>query len=861
MKQASVRTFLSRTMCASGCPTPHSYYTTKYTPRNHLRTCTVEIRTRLRDITLLYFLHMPIRKLLLFFRRRGTQEEAPAGVGEIVEYESLLDRIAQYAIIAIIFLLPFFVIPSAVVPFQFTKTALVIAAVSVAAVLFAIARFRSGEIILPSHPAALAVLLVPGAYLVSALFSDTFAVSFFGQRLEVDTFGFMFAGAVLLYITTTLFRRTVDIIRAELALLAGGAILALFQLIRLVAGPDAIAFNVFNSATANLLGKWNDVGIFFALTGVLSLAALATLRRRTPLISAVIYGTLIISLIFLAVVNFFVAWAVFGFFVFAYFVYALFAASFQRMAVGGAYSAKLLMITLVLVAVSGAFIGFDSLGNSVASTFNIAQIEARPSWQSTVTVIQETYATAPIFGSGPNTFTEQWGQFRPRGINESVFWNTDFTSGVGLLPTSFATTGLVGGAAWVIFLALLALAGVRALPRLTQAPALAQFATLSTFSAAALLWLMTILYNPNAPMVVLAFVFSGLFLASLRGLGTLPLRQIVFSANPRLGFVSVFGLSLLLIVVVAGVYVTGSRYVAATSHQLAAVAQNTGDLERAEEHVRRAIRIQPYDVYHRFLTNVALNRIDQLVRTTGEPTEQARTQFQNALSVAVQSGINARDFNPNYYRNWLALARVYRSVVPLQIQGAAENAQQTLAEAKTRSPNHPLIAFEEAQLAFVRNDFESARESIREALQKKNNYTAAVFLLAQIEIQEGNLPAAIETAESATALSPNDPTVFFQLGFLQYANEQFADARDSLQQALIRDQNYANARYFLGLALHQLGDTAAAIEQFERVAQLNPDNAEVQQILTNLRAGREPFAQSDQQPPEARLQPPVSEGQ
>ena len=63
-------------------------------------------------------------------------------------------------------------------------------------------------------------------------------------------------------------------------------------------------------------------------------------------------------------------------------------------------------------------------------------------------------------------------------------------------------------------------------------------------------------------------------------------------------------------------------------------------------------------------------------------------------------------------------------------------------------------------------------------------------------------------------------------------------AREALEQAIAIVPDYANALYFLGLAYDKLGDSANTLRVFERVAQLNPENAEIKAIMTNIRAGR-----------------------
>ena len=73
---------------------------------------------------------------------------------------------------------------------------------------------------------------------------------------------------------------------------------------------------------------------------------------------------------------------------------------------------------------------------------------------------------------------------------------------------------------------------------------------------------------------------------------------------------------------------------------------------------------------------------------------------------------------------------------------------------------------------------------------------------------------------------------------MYYNDNQLDKAQSELERAVSLDENYSNARYFLGLIYDKKSEKNLAIEQFEKIKALNPDNAEVPKILANLRAGK-----------------------
>ena len=70
---------------------------------------------------------------------------------------------------------------------------------------------------------------------------------------------------------------------------------------------------------------------------------------------------------------------------------------------------------------------------------------------------------------------------------------------------------------------------------------------------------------------------------------------------------------------------------------------------------------------------------------------------------------------------------------------------------------------------------------------------------------------------------------------------------------------YANAKYFLGLTYEKLNRDNDAIKQFTEIKETNPDNKEIDLILSNIRAGKSPFADAADSEPEKRTTPPVEE--
>lgn len=796
-----------------------------------------------------------------------------------------LESIAFLVLLVMVFLLPVFFLPALSAPFQFTKTLIAVVGTLGALVALIVVRLREGRIGVPTSLVVAGGWLVALAYTASALFaSDNLVPSFIGQRFEVDTAVFVVVMALLLTIVPLIVRTKERVTQLFLAVWAAAIVLALYQVSRFFFGVDFLSFDIFTSSTSNLVGKWNDLGIFFGLVAIMTLMSIDLLPfgRGLKIALAVLLAA---TLLVLAVVNFTPVWVALGLVSLGLFIQGFLQTRFAkqqsasapqnteygteqsisepvevtqspRPRVSGA-SLVVLIVSLIFVLQGGTF------GNFLSGLFNVAQVEARPSWATTIDIAGEVYKQSPVFGSGPNSFAEEWALHKPSEVNVTVFWNVDFTAGIGLIPTSFVTTGGLGALAWLaLFLAIL-YTGYRGLISRPAEDKTAYILSIISFVIAVYLWALSIVYVPNVVMYTLTFLFTGVFVGILRFSGAgVRERGINFADNPRLGFVTVLLLTVVLIGTVVGAYSVGKQYAAATSFQRSVVELNiNGDIDAASSFLDAAVRLGASDAQYRFATQIGLVRLNQIVNDTVTPLQERQTAFQQVLGTTIRNGQLATEVNPHNYQNWLALGQVYQAVVPLQIQGSYDSARDAYTRAAELAPTNASLALSRAQLEVAQGNADTAREQLERTVELKPNYTDAIFLLSQLQIQAGQVFEATRSVESATLLDPNNEVLFFQLGLLRYNVNNDEGAIAALERAVGLNNQYSNARYFLGLAYFRQGRVNDAIEQFEVVQTFNSENTEVASILENLRAGNDPFGNLQDSQEITNLEGPPIEGE
>lgn len=794
-----------------------------------------------------------------------------------------IERFASMCFFTLAFLLPIFFIPGLSFPLQFSKALLLSALVLIAFCLWVIARLKDGRFVIPFPLLFFALFVIVVIFALSSLLSASVVSSLFGQGLEVGTTLNLLILSLFAFLVAVLFRAKEQIFASYLAFLASFFLVALFHVLRLFLGPDFLSLGIFTDTVSNTVGKWNDLGVFFGVSTVLSLVTLEFLSLNW-LFKTLIYISLALSLFFLAVVNFSMVWFVIGLFSLIFLVYIISFSSSRKSegdslntleegteegsapVSGGAQPLRRVPIpSLVVLLISVIFVlAGNTLGNRIGTALHISQIEVRPSWNATLEVARHTLVESPLLGSGPNEFTSEWLKYKPDGVNGTVFWNVDFNYGIGLIPTLLATTGILGALAWVLFFLLFLYAGFKAILS-DFSDALSRYLITSSFLSALFLWIFTIFYIPSLTIFFLAFFFTGLFVASLTIARAQSVKIISFGSDPRAGFVSVLLLILFLVGGVTLGYVLAQKYAAAVFFQQGVAAFNTeGNIEKSEKLITQAVALSPLDLYYRFLTELDLVRMNAVLnkKPGAASAESVRAEFQTLLGAALLNARQAVAQGPEHYENLTTLGRVYEAVVPLKIEGAYENARTAYMEALALNPKSPAIHLTMARLEVAKGDNGKARENISLALKEKNNYTEAIFLLSQIDAAEGNIKAAISSAEAASTIAPNDSSIFFQLGILKFTDKDYRGSTTALERAVTLNPVYANAKYFLGLSYQKLGRVAEAIKEFTELKTTNPDNKEIDLILANLKAGRDPF--SDAAPPvdatpEKRSKLPVSE--
>ena len=787
-------------------------------------------------------------------------------------------QISSTLIIALLFLLPIFFVPGGFLSIGVAKTSLLALGVVALVLVFLSEIWRKGEFGVPKHFFVLAVILLPIVYFVSAISSNPSSLSLFGYDFEVGTFGYILLSSVLLIVVSALFTETSKFFHALLALFASFSLIALFLLIKMISG-GAPVWGIFNGITANTIGRWTDLASTLGLLSLLSvlIIGIAPAKKSLRVFAFVMF---VVSTALFAIINFstaFIFTLITAILLFVYFMTVekrfsatpavatdtlytpdpsmpAVPASPQGSTLSAGFIFKPTFLLSILGLISIIFLinptissTSGTLGDVVTGKFNVSNTEVRPSFSATLSISKAALSEEILLGSGPNTFSRDWLVHKPADINTTPFWGEAFPFGVGFVPTQVASTGVLGTVSWLIFFVFLVLLVIKVLANLPESRTM-RFTLVSSLSALIYLWTASFLYTPSLTLLTLAFVFSGLFLAAARQAGIIGSRSIRLTRDTTTNIISV----VLIIVVGLGAIFLGFVAVEkATSafyfEKAIQLSNQTGaSLDDIESALTKATQFSPADVHYSALSRVYFAKAQTIAASTEGTPEENLAIFQDAISKSISSAREAINLNSGSYTNWIALGSIYSYLVPapLSVAGAYENATIAYGEAKSKNPLNPEVALFVARLEFNNGDVDAARSAIRESLALKEDYADAHLTLAQLEIQAGNLKEAIVSAEQVARLIPGNPSIYFELGLLKYSDKDYLGAGEALALALTVAPDYANAQYYMGLTLAQIGRLDDALKQFEVLALSNPDSVEVQQIIKDLKAGSDSFLDS-----------------
>ena len=211
--------------------------------------------------------------------------------------------------------------------------------------------------------------------------------------------------------------------------------------------------------------------------------------------------------------------------------------------------------------------------------------------------------------------------------------------------------------------------------------------------------------------------------------------------------------------------------------------------------------------------------------------------------------LKLKPFGKFFNRHWQKTRHHFRRLVK-----SVQNRYQELNEAAARqaaapSPNAVKAETDtlmfEAKRFIAAGDLIAAEDKFLAAIKLDSKAVEAYRGLGRIYFEQGKLKQAKEVYEFILKLSPDDDRAYNRLGRLALASSEWERAAKYLEVA-VKLNNQRAVRFFdLGRAYQALKKPAAALRNFAKAVQLEPNNAKyLDQLLEmSIIAGDSDLAQ------------------
>lgn len=707
--------------------------------------------------------------------------------------ETICDAVTKWSLRAIFFLTPIFFLPLTPYPVDLNKQFVFMTLTLVATVAWLVKSVKRGKIEYARNYAGVPLVALSVFVVVSAFFSGARSLSFMGaQGGEVDTALAVIGFTLFYFLASVSFREKADYKNAFIALMLSGSV-AITHAVLQVLGVSIVPWDFAQGGNFNTVGTMNAFGLYAGFIGILAFAVAyyMPVTKRMRIWCGILAGA---SLILAALIGY---WALFISIIVALSLLVFFSIRSEDKK---ASRRNFLPLGVVVVAVCMLILSTGVLNIPLPRI--AAPAEVSPSISASIKIATDTARGGIknfLLGSGPATYQYEYAAHHDAGLNATPFWSVQFTQGFNAILTILVSWGIFGTILFLLFLGVL----VHTMVRLAVSRRM-DHVTAATVALGAYTTLTLILYPQNFVLYFLLFGIAGMLTA--------------LSAEGRGGYGTVsfslpIGMMFAVVLVVGLLYVNGRRYVAAVQFgRGVAVAAETKDIESALPLLVSGASLDPRnDAYLTALASAYLAHANAIAGASADaPSTEAQKNVADAVASAIAAAERATQVNPLSAANWIALAQLYEAIAPLKPDAAA-SVLAVYGKAASLDPVNPAIPM----------------------------YIGGVHAAA------GADALALASFEAALALKPDYLPALFKLGVLHYQAGRFTKAQEVLVRAVAVSPDYANALYFLGLTYDAIGDRASALREFERVAQLNPENAEIKAIISNVRAGKSALSSGD----------------
>lgn len=766
-------------------------------------------------------------------------------------YEKIV-RILLYAVVALV---PLFYLPWTAGVLEYNKQTLLIVVAAAGLVVWLLGAVVNGKLTIRTSPLDKGVLALLVASLIATVFSLTSARSVFGTSAGASSaFLTVLALSLFYFLVVNTFHEHGRALRSVFMVsLACTLLVGLLQMMGWYIVPGAF----MHARGLTTVGSLNVLGVLAAI--MLPLFVKMSFRGSGRWITGLSLVSVAIAVAVLAILNWWVLWVIALAGMLAMIAFDSLNVTQLSEDYGGRknrFALSRFVVPMVVVVVGGFFL-LVNIRFGVRESF---PVEIAPSQSLSWHVAMNALRHRPIAGWGPENFSLAFDAFGAGQLANSQLAGVRFSDAT----SEVLTIAVQGGVLMLLALAFLMWCIAQVVARfggvISESVARGERAILAarssgTLAATVAMTIALFLYPFNIALWFVFFVLLALSALIVSGNGS---RTVDIEERPMYSLAASLGFIVGLIVVLTGVYLVSVRYLADVRY--AQAVQEAGTPVAALDRIGSAINLDTSnDRYLRDASQLALVALRDEINK--KDTSTAHTQrMQDLMSSSIQLAQRATTVQPLESLNWSNLGQVYQALT-----GLVSNVEQLSADAYTKGatlrPGDPTFDNSIGQMWLARSDLvrsviqqssgdtsalqkqvddslTKAEAAFKHAITLSDTYGLAIYNLGAVYERQNKVPEAIAQLEKIAPYNSNEPTLMFQLGLLYVRAGRKDDARAAFGQAVLLAPQYANARWYLALLLEDKGDIAGALLQLLEIQKTNPDNAALQQKISQLQQGQ-----------------------
>lgn len=182
------------------------------------------------------------------------------------------------------------------------------------------------------------------------------------------------------------------------------------------------------------------------------------------------------------------------------------------------------------------------------------------------------------------------------------------------------------------------------------------------------------------------------------------------------------------------------------------------------------------------------------------------------LERAEQSMREAVRSNPNSVQSRMRYAQV------LAGRGQIDDAREQLHTVVMLDPLSPMVNAKAGEVAMTMGEYDEAEMYVRKAIQLDSTSVFPHITMAMLEKERGNMEAAIMEAEKAVLIAPSDPTAMSALGYILGLAGRTIDAEQIRDELQVKVEAGEAPRSAVAQIHFALGEFQEAVDQLKEGA-------------------------------------------